>query len=658
MTVRISKLRGILLVDDDPEDARVIQEMLRQASLPEERLAFAADLASASSRIAEREFDIVLLDVSLPDSSGTQAVASMRRLVPNLPIVVLMGCEDDKIADEALENGAQDYLAKGQFGAPLLVRTLRHAMQRKRLDDEVKRSVSLLRATLDSTADGLVVVDDEATFVDCNRRFRELFPNVEYHGSFRARGGIVDALGTELSDPTRFRRRVEEPAGSEGEGYDLLELRDGRVYELLALPYAIEGHVAGRVWSFRDVTERQLVVEKLRQAGEAAEAANRAKTEFVSHLSHEIRTPLNSIVGASDLLTGTSLSDEQREYVTILRRSSTALLALVNDTLDFTKIEAGRLELESLPFDPAALVREVMELLKQNAIRKGLAITSDVSKVGPQRYEGDPHRLRQILVNLVGNAIKFTAEGGIHIEASSDVDGALRFVVTDTGIGIPAEKLASVFESFRQVEASITRQYGGTGLGLAISKKLVERMGGKIWVESETGRGSRFHVSVPLRALDAAPHPAPAHTTPPHTAVSTPDPSPEMAPEAAKILLADDSEDNRMLFGYYLRNTPYDLDFAEDGQKAITKFQSGTYDLVLMDLQMPVLDGNAAVRGIRDWERDQAREATPILMLTAQAEERAVEKSREAGCSGFLTKPVTKNQLLNAIHRFTQAARD
>jgi signal transduction histidine kinase len=597
-----------------------------------------------------------MLGLSLRDKFG-QTVASMRALAPDLPIVVLAGFEDDQTADEALANGAQDYLVKGQFEAPALIRTLRHAMQRKRLDDEVKRSLSMLRATLDSTADGILVVDDDATFIDCNRRFREMFPNVEHHPSFRARGGIVDALGAELADPADFRRRVEAGTGSEDEGYDLLELRGGRVFERVVLPYAIEGNVVGRVWTFRDLTERQLAVDELRHASEAAEAANRAKTEFVSDLSHEIRTPLNSIVGATDLLTGTSLSLEQREYMTILRRSSSALLALVSDILDFTKIEAGRLELESVPFVPAALVREVVELLKQSAMRKGLALTSDVSNVAAQRYEGDPHRLRQILVNLVGNAIKFTAEGRVSVEASNDADTALRFVVTDTGIGISAEKLPSIFESFRQVNASTTRQYGGTGLGLAISKKLVERMGGSIRVESEEGRGTRFHVSVPLRALRAAPVAAAAQAQAPATVVSPPDASPPAAPEAAKILLADDSEDNRTLVGYYLRNTPYDVDFAEDGQKAIAKFQSGAYDLVLMDLQMPVLDGNAAVRGIRDWERSHEREATPILILTAQAEDRAMAQSREAGCSGFLTKPVTKNQLLNAIHRFTQGVR-
>jgi two-component system, sensor histidine kinase and response regulator len=645
MTAAMPKRLRSLIVEDNPGDARLIREMLRETE-GEGPLEIVEDLAGARRVLGAQPFDVVLLDLSLPDSHGIETVSAMRAIAPSLPIVVLTGLEDERTAFEALEKGAQDYLVKGQIEAPLLHRTLRYAIQRKRLEDELKHSVSLLQATLESTADGVLVVDQAGRAVNHNQRFVEMWDVPEDVLGAEREGELLDFLANQLADPERFRKRVRELLGEEEHGYDLVTFRDGRVYERLSIPYVIEGRVVGRVWSFRDVTERRRAIEDLRQARQAAEAANQAKSEFLADLNHEIRTPLSNIVGVSELLADTKLSPEQAEYVTLLRRSSEALMALVSDVLDLAKIEAGRLELEATPFALRDLVRAVVDLLAQVAARKGLTLAAEVAPDVPARVVGDSHRVRQVLINLINNAVKFTEQGGVRVQVGKDpVAGFLHFTVSDTGIGIQADELPGIFDEFRQADSSISRQYGGTGLGLAIARRLVERMGGRIWVESTLGIGSNFHFTIPLPGQTSA-----------ATDGST-DGEERDAPSAAdglrvRVLLADDSADNRSLIGHYLRKTPYELDLAENGEEAVRKFESGDYDIVIMDLQMPVLDGHTAVRAIRRWEHERGRAPTPILALTAYASEQARARTVEAGCDAFLTKPVTRQQLLEAIAHY------
>ena len=323
---------------------------------------------------------------------------------------------------------------------------------------------------------------------------------------------------------------------------------------------------------------------------------------------------------------------------------------LINDILDLSKVEASQLELERTGFSLSDLLEKVKEMVAVRAQEKNLDLVCEVAPNVPNDLVGDPTRLRQVLLNLLGNAIKFTESGEVALRVTSDagssVPGMLRFTISDTGIGIPGEKLSAVFERFTQADSSTTRRYGGSGLGLTISKRLVELMGGCIRVESGVGRGSVFSFTVPLEIWAAAAR---------RTAVPV-GTDPEPALPALHILLVEDSSDNRTITVAYLQDTPYRVEIAENGAVAYAKFTAGHFDLVLMDRQMPVMDGLTATRAIREWERANRQPPTPIVALTASALKGDQEQCMAAGCTAYLTKPIKQEVLLQAIREHSLVA--
>jgi signal transduction histidine kinase/CheY-like chemotaxis protein/HPt (histidine-containing phosphotransfer) domain-containing protein len=400
----------------------------------------------------------------------------------------------------------------------------------------------------------------------------------------------------------------------------------------------------------RDVTEGKRVEMELKQAKAAAESASRTKSDFLASMSHEIRTPMNAIMGIADLLAKTALSPEQDKYVQIFRRAGDNLLNLINDILDLSKVEASQLELEQTGFSLNELLEKVTEVVAVRAHEKGLALVCEIAPDVPTDLVGDPTRLRQVLLNLLGNAIKFTESGEVSLRVTLDADSsvptALRFKVSDTGIGIPGEKLGRVFERFTQADSSTTRRFGGSGLGLTISKRLVELMGGRIWAESGVGEGSVFSFAVPFEILVGATLRAAAPV----------DTGPEQPLPALRILLAEDSADNCVITVAYLEDTPYRIEIAETGAIACEKFTSGHFDLVLMDRQMPVMDGLTATRTIRAWEQANGRLPTPIIALTASALKGDREMCLAAGCTAYLSKPIKQEVLLQAIKEHSMVA--
>ncbi|MGH7878997.1 MAG: ATP-binding protein, partial [Candidatus Binataceae bacterium] len=530
--------------------------------------------------------------------------------------------------------------------------------------------------------------------------------NAEFTRRFgHSREEAIGQTGAALNlwpDPAQLRSMVRTLKAS-GVARNLeveLRARDGHLVPVVLSAVVAELRGTPCIITFaHDITERRKVERELVAAREAALAASRAKTEFLSSMSHEIRTPMNAILGMAELLAEMPLDDEQRRYVETMRRNGNALLELINGILDLAKVESGRLHLESAEFDLGEVIDGVVETLGLRAREKSLELTARVAAQVPRRLLGDQLRLRQILINLLSNAIKFTERGAVVLRV--DAAGApaisgngaaagdewagtaalrpraeLQFTVADTGIGIPPVQLCELFSAFTQADSSTARKYGGSGLGLAIVKRLVDLMNGAVSVESEVGKGSAFRVALgfglpegfesdpprtPLNRRSAsAAHAtlgrAPLYTgddaggsfAQPVTAATT-----SLTSAPIRILVADDSPDNRLLIEAYLKNLSCQLEFAENGQIAIDLMKAAPYDLVLMDVQMPIVDGYTAVRTIRQWERERGLAAVRIVALTASALGDAERRSLEAGCDAHLTKPIKKAALHEAIRKFT-----
>ncbi|HEX4131960.1 MAG TPA: response regulator [Pirellulales bacterium] len=512
-----------------------------------------------------------------------------------------------------------------------------------RIERALRASDERARQIIDSAYDAFVAMTAEGQIVDWNRQAEAIFG---WRSDQVMGRQVVDTLiPPEYRDAhdaglTRFLETGEGPLLNKPVEVTALH-RDGHQFpvELTIAPIRL-----GSIWLFsafvRDISQRrQLVAETLR-AREAAEAASRAKGDFLANMSHEIRTPLNGALGMIELALDTDLAPEQREYLEMARTSADYLLSVVNDILDFSKIEAGKLDLESIDFELCETVDDTVTTLAQRAHKKGLELASHIVADVPEVLVGDPGRLRQVIVNLVGNAIKFTDRGEvvIHVDCESrTTDHAiLHFKVTDTGIGIAADRQDSLFRAFTQVDSSTTRKYGGTGLGLAISASLVQMMGGRIWLESTPGVGSTFHFTAGFGISHAPPAAAPRLT---------------QQLDGLSVLVVDDNATNLRILGEMLGNWRMRPTVAASGREALGQLERARRDgqpfrLVLLDNMMPEMDGFALAERIK---QDPALVGATLMMLSSGDRRGDMARCRELGLANYLIKPIKQSELFNSI---------
>jgi PAS domain S-box-containing protein len=584
--------------------------------------------------------DLVLMDIGMDSEfDGINAAAAIRAEA-DIPVVFVTSYSDKETLRRAKEIGPFGYVLK-PFDERELVATVEMAIFRHKMDQKLRRSEELHRALIENTGEGIV-------FADLDERFTFANPTAEALLGVNP-GELEGRCLREFTSPEMFARIQAETSlrGQNIKGNYPIEIRrpDGQVRMILitATPqFNRKGELTGTIGIFRDFTEKHHAEEELRKhaeqlriAKEAAEEASRAKASFLAVMSHEIRTPMNGVIGMTSLLMETPLTPEQLEYAETIRRSGEALLAILNDILDFSKIESGRIDLEQHPYSPLACIEETMELFASRAAEKGVELIGSIDSSVPAVLVGDVARLRQVLANLIGNAVKFTASGEIWISASAQPIGErrveFRIQVKDSGIGISKEGLGRLFQPFSQADLSVTRKFGGTGLGLAISRRLIELMGGSIVVDSEENRGSTFTVVVPADVQA--------------TRIEEVSPERELL-KSRHVLVVDDNAHQARSIGRLCEQLEMKAQVTTSPGAGLERLRAGErYDLILVDCQMPEMDG---IEFARRAHAVPSCEHVPLVLLAATSFKSRSEEIA-ALFAAHLHKPVKRNLLIKMM---------
>ncbi len=651
-----------LLLGAVVSDRRKAEEKLRssEAGLNEaQRVArlgsWTMDAATGQLTWTEELYQMLGHDPSLPPPEYSQlerilTPESWRRLDASVAETLRTGLSYELELETSLEGKGNRWIlsrgeplrdAKGRLNG--LCGIAQDITDRKRWEMERQSKTAFLEAQANSTIDGLLVVDNRGQKLLQNQRLVDLFHVPATLLAQKEDGSMLAHVVSLVKDPKMFLARVHYLYEHHEEtSRDEIELKDGRILDRYSSPVVgKDATYYGRIWAFRDITEQKAAEQELVKARESAEAANRAKSEFLANMSHEIRTPINGILGMADLLLDTSLTAEQRADLEILKSSGDSLLGVINDILDFSKIEAGKLQLDPIEFNLHDLVSDTVRGLALRAHQKGLELACSIEPDVPVSVVGDPGRLRQTLVNLLANAVKFTERGEVLVSvllvSRSAQKIRLHFSIADTGIGIAPAQHSLIFEAFAQADTSTTRHYGGSGLGLAICSHLVGMMDGRIWVDSSLGKGSTFHFTAGFGVATG------------NSAAVLPCLQSDLL--HVPVMVVDDNATNRTILMELMENWGMEVVSAENGEGALATMRqaferSHGFRLAIIDRRMPGMDGFELAKQIR---QDPQFADSVIMMLTSTDQSDDAARCRQLGIASYLVKPIRKSELLSAI---------
>jgi signal transduction histidine kinase/PleD family two-component response regulator len=640
---------SILIIEDNPGDQVLLEAHLENTSLLISGITMASTIAEGIMYLQQQSFSLIFLDFFLPDSSGLEAYLKLVKINPTIPVIILSGLSDTALALKAISLGAQDFILKGEYDAQSLQKSVWYSIERKKnielLKENNERYDIISKATNDIIWDwnletnkvkwigqGLknyLPVNTEITAIPDKFWTRALHPDERKN----IIGSLHDAIEKGENSwecDYRFLKNDNSYAHTNSRGY-IIKNEAGKAVRMIG--------------SIQDITERKKAELETEKARIEAEEARKTQEQFLANMSHEIRTPMNGVIGMTQLLSATNLNADQKEFVENIQQSTGNLMAIINDILDLTKIVAGKITLVQKDYLFNDLITNCIKMNQYRADEKGILLHCNIDKNIPVVLSGDPYRLNQILLNLVSNAIKFTHKGEVNVAINlleqSAESVALEFLVSDTGIGIAADKIDSVFERFMQVSGDSTRKYGGTGLGLTITKQLIQLLGGNITVKSQQHEGSTFtfYLTLLTGKQPAGENPATGEATEPNL---------QNALAGIHILLVEDNLINQKVAVKLLENQGAIVEVANHGKEAIELLKDIRTDIILMDIQMPEMDGYEATKIIRYQMPDEISKL-PIIAMTASALISDQKKCLFAGMNDYIAKPYQAIDLYKKI---------
>jgi PAS domain S-box-containing protein len=624
---------AILLVDDNEDNLLTLEGNLRNLKV---RFFSTQNGREAIELVKIHDFALIILDIQMPEMNGYETAEAIRQVQRNkhTPIIFLTAVYFDHVSVyKGYQTGAVDYITK-PFNREILVTKTRVFLELDMIKHELSQSKKEFQSIVQDQTDLIVRTDENNSIIFANRAlliaFTKTFDGLKSCNfldwiSEKDCEKIIKAI--EVLSPSNAIVKIHH-------SLNVLTSRQIFVSTIIRALYDSNNELTGFQYVMRDISKEVENREELIFAKKKAEEATKSKSQFLANMSHEIRTPMNSILGMIDVLMQTNLDEDQLEDVEVIKYSATNLLDILNDILDFSRIEANQIQIQNIWFNLNEELKKIIKLLENKAKEKGNILSLETFPDIPQKVKGDPLRLGQIIINLLNNAIKFTENGTVKLAVGKDFSkektSLFKFTITDTGIGMPEKISASLFKFYQQGDLSIAREYGGSGLGLAISKSLCELMGGSISFKSEVDKGSSFWFSIALEEEEKT-----------------------EKTEKTRVLVVEDNPLNQRIVGATLQKNNLGFDLASNGKIAVEKVLKNDYTLILMDIQMPVMDGYEATRQIREFENSNPdREKACIIALTANATKEDRERSEKTGMNDYLTKPFKFADLENILQKF------